>query len=58
MVALESQLSQTQQEVPWKFGKKDQYVNFHANALVAKYGPLLKFVCCRIIPTSHVSNVI
>lgn len=58
IVVLESQLWQTKQVVPWQFGKKDQYVNFHANGLAANYGPLLKFVCCRIIPASHVSNVI
>lgn len=52
--ALESQLCQLQQDVPRKLGMNNQYVNFHASALLSRYVPLLKFVCR---PTSHVSNV-
>lgn len=38
--------------------KKEQYLHFNSNDLVPKFVSLMKFICSRIIPTKHTSNVI
>ena len=43
--------------VAWTTGKNNQPLSFPTSALRPHLIPLLKFICCRLIPTTHTSNV-
>lgn len=42
----------------WNKGNHDTLLNFHANALLPKYMPLFKLICCQMMRSSHTSNVV
>lgn len=53
----EATLCKKDQIVEWNRDKHDNLLNFCVNALLPKYLLLLKLVCCRLMPSSHISNV-
>lgn len=57
IVGMKAALCKEQVE-QWNKGNHDTLLNFHANALLPKYMPLFKLICCQMIPSSHTSNVV
>lgn len=54
---IEETLYRKDQAMQWNMGKHGTFLIFHANALLPKYLPLFKLVHCRLMPSSHTSNV-